>query len=400
MILHHLNGFITFADNVPDAGKAFANIEQDALLQKGRQFMALGHYNQAEECFRGHLAFHPESVDAYLLISMCLMAAGQYLSAQHNLRAAIHIFPKTPAVAVALGQTLYGTGDYAAGRQVYEWAMQYQTDFVIQASYLLNRLTDPQDDGRALERVYRESIASVLHRDESDHESEKYSPPITPPITSRSLEGILKIGYLVSEQRDFMESWGLANIIAAHNPVNVRVIGFGEGALSDSQNCLFQHCFSSWRDIRGIDSYTFRHFIQGEGVDVFVDTAGLLSRCLEALTFRPAPLQISWSGIPWDPGSGVLMRFFLILHLLECLSVSACDSACRPLSGGAMFPGLPSDERPLSWRDGDDKEIILGCPIRFSEMSYTAVALAAACLHRIPGPSLCYRVMIFLPRRL
>ena len=219
--------------------KLFSNMGENTLLQKGRQAMASGRLGQAEECFRGHLAFHPESAEAYLAISVCLMSAGQYVAAQHDLRAAIHVLPENVAIAVALGQALYSTGDYAAGRQVYEWAMQYQTDFVVQASYLLNRFTDPQDEGRVLEHVYREAVAAVLRDSTLSGDSHRPSFSVSPRAPDRAL----KIGYLVSGQKDFMENWGLANIIAAHNPVNVQVIGFGEGVLSDSGTAFFSIAF-------------------------------------------------------------------------------------------------------------------------------------------------------------
>ena len=104
------------------------------------------------------------------------------------------------------------------------------------------------------------------------------------------------------------------------------------------------------------------------------------------LIFHPVPLQISWSELPWDPGSGVFDAVLSDSHLLDV--PSSCDSVCVSLSGGSTFPGLPSDERPLSWRDGDDEEIVFGYPLRFSEVSYTAAALAAACLHRVPESKL------------
>ena len=373
-----------FSVHVPDAAQAFSEMGQDTLLRKGRHLMALGYGAQAEECFRGHLAFHPDSAEAYLAIAMCLMSAGQYVAAQHNLRAAMHVLPQNAAIAVALGQALYSAGDYAAGRQVYEWAMQYETDFAVQASYLLNRLTDPHENEVFLEQIYRRAIADVLHEPSSEGGALRCSAESVEPFVAGR---VLTLGYIISGQRDFIENWGLANIIAAHNPVDVRVIGFGEGSLSESRNCFFQHCFSSWRDTYEMDPLTLCYLFQGEGVDVLVDTAGLLSpRCMEALVCRPVPVQISWSGLPWDPGSGVFDAVFSDAHLLEVSS--SHEGAYFPLSGGATCSGLPPDDRPLSWRDGDDDEIIIGLPVRIHEMNYTAAALAAACLHRIPDSKL------------
>lgn len=364
------------AAHIPDAGKEFSLMETDSLMKQGGCFMAAGEYVAAEECFRGHVAFHPTSVDGHLAIAVCMMSMEQYLSAQSGLRAAMHVLPDSAALAMTLGQALYCTADYDAGRAAHDWAMRADPSFMRCAHAFMDRLSNPREDAGVLETCYRDLVASAVAKTEQSGNL---------PLCSRG-SGRITLGYMVTRRSTSMNDLGLASVLAAHNPVRWRVIGFGEGALSDARNRLFQHCFSVWHNISDMDYFTLSKLVQGEEIDILIDTSGLsMPRQFEALIPRMAPLQVSWGGLPWNPGSGVFDAVIVDKHLLDAPALD--DQALASLCGGFSFPGLPPDDDPLSDRRCDG-EFLIGFPVCFRELNYHAVALASACLLRIPDAKL------------
>ncbi|NKD85538.1 hypothetical protein HEQ63_04995 [Haematospirillum jordaniae] len=365
--------FCDFASaHIPDAGKAFSMMEDDSLMKRGVALLATGDYVAAEECFRGHVAFHPTSVDGHLAIAVCMMSMEQYLSAQSGLRAAMHVLPDSGALAMTLGQALYSTGDYEAGRVVHDWAVRVDSSFSCRAHAFLDRLSNPLEDAGVLEKSYQNLVSASLADTGRDDAISLYSRG----------SGRITIGYVVSRRTVTLDDLGLAAVIAAHNPVRWRVIGFGEGALSEIRNGLFQHCFSVWHNISDMDRFTLSRLVQGEEIDVLVDTSGLaLPRQFEAFIPRMAPLQVSWGGLPWNPGSDVFDAVVLDDHIRAAPALD--EQKLVSLHGGALCTGLPPDDAPLSDR-ACDGEFLIGFPLYFRELNYYSVALAAACLLRIP----------------
>jgi predicted O-linked N-acetylglucosamine transferase (SPINDLY family) len=114
----------------------------------------------------------------------------------------------------------------------------------------------------------------------------------------------LRVGYISPDFHNGSVAYFFESLLDGHNNKAVEVYGYGSVKSPDQITKRLKQKFDYYRDICGVDDEMAARMIEQDRIDILVDIAGHTnSNRLPVLTYKPAPIQISYLGYPNTTGS-------------------------------------------------------------------------------------------------
>jgi len=152
------------------------------------------------------------------------------------------------------------------------------------------------------------------------HGSKKPSGPTLPTFTPEQLNPHerLKIAYLSPDFNVHPVAYFIYPVIASHDRQNVEVYCYAHLAKQDEITDKFREAADHFIDITAMTHAEAAQRIRADGIHVLIDLAGHTANSrLQALCWKPAPVQISWLGYP-NTSCVPEVDFHITDHHAEC----------------------------------------------------------------------------------
>lgn len=241
----------------------------------------------ALDWFRRALVNKPNHVEAAIFCGLSQMELGHLDAARHAYLRAIALNPAEPAIYNDLGVLHLRRGDAEAALAIFAVAISVRAESGLYwQNYLLTHnlvgAVTPAGEAEAVDRWSR-LFARPLRGD-------------TPAFgNDRNPDRRLRIGYVGARLFGFhTQSNAFLPLIENHDPTVVDVYCYSDLAEAQEDPITARYrARSTWRRTLGVDDAELASLIRRDGIDVLVDTVGLVegSRLLAAAR-RPAPVSV------------------------------------------------------------------------------------------------------------
>ena len=364
--------------SLPPFAQSLTQIKTKPLLGSAEALEAARAHGAAAELYERHLVFFPGDAVAIRGLARCLLAAGRPGQALSILTELPDGDRASATNASLLGMACAAFGEAGeAGAHHRRALAEAPDDMEIGCAALRDGVFEPGSDaGRLAER--NAAWAATLP-------AKAFPPPeplSAPPVN---------VGYLVSAARDLRDPIVVAEMVQAMDARRFKTTFYGHRSNDDPLNAVLRHCPGQWRDISECDPYTLAAIIEGDGIDVLIDTGGHAApNHLAALAQRPAPWQVSWLGNPGTLGLDQIDADFVGEHEIagesgprrRILSHGIYCRDCAP-PRRRVLPGWPG---PATF----------GADIAVPQLHPELLAAWAEILGRLPGATLVLRDHGFL----
>jgi predicted O-linked N-acetylglucosamine transferase (SPINDLY family) len=308
----------------PDLAQAYNNLG-DAMRGQGRRGAAIASYRQAvhlnaklqaawdslgsllmssrehsaaADAFRQSTAIRPTPA---ALVDLGLAAAGvdQYDEAIDAVRKAIQLAPNSSMPYRVLGTMLRWCGrlDEAIGE--FKRAMFLDPrDHIAHSGLLYAMLFHDDTGGRyAPQRIFEEHVAWGKRHTAG-------ITPLPPPANDPSPDRRLRVGYISPNFRNQAVLFFVLPILENHDSWEVEVFCYSDVQSPDEWTQRVRDAADEWRDTAKLSDEELAKQIRDDRIDVLVELTGHIGDGrLRALTYKPAPVQVSYIG--YQATSGV-----------------------------------------------------------------------------------------------
>ena len=225
-----------------------------AMLAVGSLLYSQGFLGQARQCFEQALSLNPSDLQIGLHLANVLRDSGHHASAQALLEQLKSSLPNHPTI-----------------RHIHLTSLEYAPDVSDAA-----RLASAKDWGRWAA-------------------ARSGGPKARPPFRATSGQA-LRIGYLSADFCRHTVGLLVLPVIKSHNPDRVTVFAYSSGHVADAITDEFKSV-CHWREVRSLTDQDLAQTIRNDQIDVLIDLSGHTAGSrLNALAWRPAPVQIAWLG--------------------------------------------------------------------------------------------------------
>lgn len=268
-----------------------------ALLVLGKALYFRKQYDEAIETLKKLLDSAPDHADARMMLYFCYRDNKDFAHTLEMARA-FHNNTDMPNEQVAAYQTFLDICDWDAAQgmqdRILDMAMRGDINNEQIPGLLMALNTAPgisPDQMYAIHKAWGESILDVA----------KQFPRLKP--ASEPGDGRLKIAYLSSDFNSHPVGMFIESLIACHDRSRFEVYCYAHLLATDELTTRIQQSADHFVDITPLSYYEIAGRIRADGIHILVELGGHtgLSR-LQALAFRPAPVQITYLGYPNTTG--------------------------------------------------------------------------------------------------
>jgi len=364
----------------PSLAETFSHVEEHPLLRQAIEAIDTSSWASAEYWFEQHIHFYPYSREGYVGLANCLSVQGSFRSAVEILRGGSHMLPNDAGIMSHLGVSLTANGQFPEGAACHRWAEEMAPDDpAIHARTLIDLQFDVRNDG---DEIIRE------HRKWGESFGLDPVPGLNKP--EAGIKEQLTVGYIIGAMERSRVGPAFADIIANHDPQTIRSVGFGYGSLSSPANSFFQRSFPTWRDLAGIDPYTFSSMVAAEGVDILIDLNGpVMANLVTSFGLRMAPVQMTWLGSPC--GTGLKEMDYLISDKFLESGGQDCSLYSEKMANlelGSMVMGLKEFETSADEGEACERPLTFAADASFAELNLPTVEAFAKILRQCPDAML------------
>jgi len=225
-----------------------------AMLAVGSLLYSQGFLGQARECFERAQSLSPSDLQIGLHLANVLRDSGQHASAQALLEQLKSSLPHHPTL-----------------RHIHLTSLEYAPE--VSDAY---RLASAADWGRWAE-------------------ARSGGPKPRPAFRVASGEP-LRIGYVSADFCRHTVGLLLLPVIKSHDRDRVAIYAYSSGQVADVITEEFKSV-CQWRDVSALTDQALAQAIRNDQIDVLVDLSGHTAGSrLNALAWRPAPVQVAWLG--------------------------------------------------------------------------------------------------------
>lgn len=248
------------------------------------------------ECEK-QLRVHPRDAQAYWLMGRALLASGEFGRAIAALHAALHIEAPKDDEMLVLADALAGLGRLDEARAARSRYLATRDGEAAAHSRALRRLAIEPDEifagYAAADARWRGRFAATCDRQAYD--AKRFA----------KTQG-LRIGYLIDAAERNPDIAFIEPMITRFNTRRFEVYCYQQCPFEDVVAVGLRSKADDWREIGDIDDETVAAIINGDDVDILVDTIGHGENNRQlVLARRAAPLQISWLALPEAGGPEV-----------------------------------------------------------------------------------------------
>ncbi len=268
-------------DDFPKFADVFLNINEKPLLKRAQGVLAAGRYAEALMWFEQQLSFDEQDVEALEGKARALLQMdGREYEAVSVLRYLRQLSPESAVIVGLLAEALTAIGNVFEAQACHVLATSMAPDDITLAAA---RFRDASVFPGEADVLCRKAYAALVRITEEASDDSQTSP--------RRSDKPIKIGYIVARLSPAQAEMVGRTLLWQDN----EKVFYGNGELISSQNKPFQGCRAVWRNIEGLDPYTFAEVVRGDEVDILVNVSGWRApEYLASHPLRPAPIQVSW----------------------------------------------------------------------------------------------------------
>jgi predicted O-linked N-acetylglucosamine transferase (SPINDLY family) len=293
----------------------------DAYLFLGMAFKERGCLQEAADFLRRGAELAPTSAEAHVALGNVLSSQDRPDEAVACYRKALGLQPGDAGAHNCLGVALRAQNQFDQARACYETAVRLQPDHAIAHGNLANLLLDMGQVEEA-ETFFLRSLAlrPQEHRVHSNYlfctnhslrlgaaevlaEHRKWEKvhaawgPFLPHRNDPAPDRRLRIGYLSGDFRNHAAAKFFGPILARHDRERFEITCYSEWSRPDHVTAQLRSLAHRWRPTYTLSDAELDILIRGDGIDVLVDMSGhTAGNRLRALTYRPAPVQVTYLG--------------------------------------------------------------------------------------------------------
>lgn len=302
------------------------------LLQLGNAYAALGQHADAAAHFTASLQSDPQQSAAHYNLGNALRELGQPQQAAMSYQAALRLDPNDADSHNNLGNVLREMGKLDEAIACYRTALRLNPRLHHARLHLMHQrqhMCDWEDwdsEIAELRRLVREEFRAQIspfaflslpgttgeeQRLCSEHWAQNRYGSLAPDashlaqLKRRSLNPILRIGYLSADFRQHPLTSLALELIELHDRAKFETYGYSYGPDDRSvDRRRWENAFDHFREIRPLSLHQAAKKIEEDRIDILVDLTGYTqSSRTGILALRPAPLQVNWLGFPGTMGA-------------------------------------------------------------------------------------------------
>ena len=299
--LAHNNLGLALAPRAPEealkALLAATRIQPDlaeAQFNLGNAWKALGRLDSAVQSYREALGRGYRSADVHYNLANTLKAAGRLEEAEQSYREALSLKGEDAQALTNLAGTLLEQGRQEDAICAYREALSIDERDTLAHSGLITALCYLSPDPA---QVCRE--ATAWHsRHAAPLRQGTGSFPNSPDPVRR-----LRVGYCSPDFRHHAAAYFIEPLLAHHDHGDFEILCYSDVGQPDTVSSRLRGHADKWTDCAGMGDEDMARRIEEDGVDILVDLAGhTAGNRLRVFTRKPAPLQVSWFGLPATTG--------------------------------------------------------------------------------------------------
>ena len=361
---HNLGAALMKLDQAGEAAEAFAAAarltpdQPAAWFGLGQAQRAQGAPEPAIASFRHVLGLAPDHAPAQALLGTLLDEAGAPVEAEPLLREAVQRQPGQAAWWNSLGLVLQHRGALAEAEICYHRALRLEPGFeaalgnlgsllvqqrrgaeaasrlaiglaardaarrpasaaLLDALFGARRLICDWQDHAALSRrlaglqeatphlLYQEASPARLRQLAERLAARERRPPLVAPVLHRRQPGPIRLGYLSHDLHAHATAYLIAEVLERHDRSRFHVTAYSTGPEDGSpMRARLRAAVEDFQDVAALSDTALVARIAADGTELLVDLKGWTEHGrLEALAWRPAPVQASWLGYPGTLGA-------------------------------------------------------------------------------------------------
>lgn len=284
----------------------------------------LGRHDEAIVALRTVVARAPDDPDAHRQLCAALLEAKRLIDAEHAARAALQIHPSDHQLAVALASSLLEQGRArAAGEVLSRLLFEHQQDpstasflaTVVNYEYPVNApriFATHQNYGRLLE--LSTFVQPIKHER---------------PARGAARTGPLRVGFISSDFRSHSVAYFIEPLLRGLDRQRITPLLYYTLARGDATTgrlkALAERLGGALKTVAAYSPPALAGLLHREKLDVLIELNGLTAHHkLEALRYKPAPVQITFCGYPATTG-------------LRTIDYRIVDSTTDPRSADAQL---------------------------------------------------------------
>ncbi len=257
-------------------------------------------YKMAEDLCKSILKLGPDAflynfASVYNMMGGVCENTGRVLEAVQYLRKAMKTDPDIPEIWSNLAMDLVRTGQTQEGITLLRKAARKMPENATLGSNFLLYLN------------YLPNVDQQVFFDEHNRWGQIHTPAGRARISHNNVpdpDRRLRIGYISPDFHNGSVAYFFESLLDGHDKKAVEVYGYGSVKSPDQITTRLKQKFDYYRDICGVGDEMAARMIEQDRIDVLVDLAGHTnSNRLPVLTYKPAPIQVSYLGYPNTTGS-------------------------------------------------------------------------------------------------
>jgi len=269
-----------------DAGALW--VLADATAEGGSPQEAVGLYRRAIE-------LDPNNAALRVNLSNSVMALGRPTEAAAELEHALRLQPNDAQAHLNLGTALFKLGETAAARRHYRTASDLAPERPeVHTAYLFCLL---HDDTVSPDQCFAEHLRIGALIEGPRRRFQR------PHANDRDPERGLRVGFVSGDFRDHAAAYFIEPVWQAMRGGRHQVFAYANIRFEDEVSDRLRSLTDSWVRVDRLDDEAVAERIRQDRIDVLFDLSGHTSdNRLPVFAMRPAPIQVSWIGLPATTG--------------------------------------------------------------------------------------------------
>jgi len=266
----------------------------DAWLNRGTALQQLEQYDQALSSYNKAISLKPEYADAWSNRGVTLQELKQYDQALASYDKAISLKPGYTDAWLNRGNTLKDIGCFSLAEASYREAIQLDPEFLDARSNLVLSLN------------YGEKLSTQDALAEAKSFGLKVSERAQPKFTDWEVPAIakkLRIGFVSGDLSSHPVGYFVEGLLEQLDKSQFEIFAFPTTSSSDELTQRIKPFFNEWMPVFGMSDQAAATLINQKGIHVLIDLSGHTAHNrLAVFSYKPAPVQVSWLGLPMTTG--------------------------------------------------------------------------------------------------
>jgi len=357
----------------PDFAEAHGNLGV-ALHKLGKVMEAVASYRRAIE-------IKPDYAEAHYNLGNALKDIGQLDKAVPSYRRAIEINPDLFQAHNNLGLALQELGQLDSATASYRQALEIKPDFIDAIDNLLLALNYSATQSPAHYLEQANQFGRVV--------AAKVGARFTSWQGSRQSER-LRVGLVSGDLRGHSVGHFLEELLAHIDPSRIELIAYPTHNHEDELTARIRPYFSAWRSLLGKNDEAAARLIHTDGVHILIDVSGHTDHNrLPMFAWKPAPVQVSWLGLPATTGVAEMDYVLGDPHAIPAGSENQFSETVWRMPESYICLTVPdSSVKVASLPARSTGQVTFGSFNNLTKMTDAVVAVWARILQSVPGSRL------------